>query len=259
MSGIAGKVALVTGGGAGIGAACAERLAEAGALVGVADIEADHAVRVADALRSQGREAIPLTLDVRDGGAIRAAVAELRDRLGPVEVVISNAGLARHGRVEEFSESDWDLVFDVNVRAHFRLVAAVAPEMRARQQGSIVLLSSVHAFATSTMVAAYAASKAAVVGLARGLAIDYAQDGIRINAVAPGSVDTPLLAASAARRNPEDPAAAIEDWGRQHPIGRVLTPAEVAAAVVFLAGPESSGITGTCQVVDGGLLARLSL
>lgn len=253
------RVALVTGAGAGIGAACAERLAAEGAAVGVADRDAEAAIAVADRLREDGHRACALAVDVSDGTAVVTAVGELRDRFGPIDALVSNAGVARHGALEAFSEEDWDLVFDVNVRAHFHLVKATAPEMRERRRGSIVLLSSVHAFATSTMVAAYAASKAAVIGLTRGLAIDYAPDGVRVNAVAPGSVETPLLLASARRRSPEDPAAAIEEWGGRHPIGRVLQPEEVAAAVTFLAGPLASGITGTCQLVDGGLLARLSL
>jgi NAD(P)-dependent dehydrogenase (short-subunit alcohol dehydrogenase family) len=196
---------------------------------------------------------------VRDDAGVEAAVSGLRESAGRIDALVSNAGVARHGRLEELPDEDWQLVMDVNLRAQKRLVAVTVPFMRAQGGGAIVLTASVHAHATSPLVAAYAASKGGVVAMARALAIDYGPDGIRVNAVAPGSVDTPMLRASAKRRKPDDPEGVIAAWGARHPLGRVLQPEEVAAAVAFLASDDASGITGICQPVDGGLLARLSL
>jgi NAD(P)-dependent dehydrogenase (short-subunit alcohol dehydrogenase family) len=254
-----GQVALVSGAAGGIGAATARLLAARGARVGVLDTDAGAVVGVAEAIAADGGDAVALAADVRDGAAVRAAVARLAGDDGPVDVLVSNAGVARHGRLEEFADEDWDLVLDVNLRGQHRLVSAVVPRMRRAGGGAIVITSSVHAFASSPLVAAYAASKAGIVALARVLALDYAGDGIRVNVVAPGSVDTPMLRAAAQRRAPEDPDAAIAEWASRHPIGRVLRAEEVAEAIAFLASAAASGITGTCQPVDGGLLARLSL
>lgn len=254
-----GRAALVTGAAAGIGRAVAHRLAAEGAFVGVLDRDADGAEAVAAEVERDGGRALAFVCDVRDGDAARGAVLAMHSEAGRLDALVSNAGVARHGRLEEFSDEDWDLVMDVNLRAHQRLVAAAAPLMRTQGGGAIVLTSSVHAYATSQLVAAYAASKGGAVAMARALALDYGGDGIRVNAVAPGSVDTPLLRASARRRSPQDPDGAIAGWAAQHPIGRILQPEEVAAAVAFLASEDASGITGICQPVDGGLLARLSL
>lgn len=254
-----GRVALVTGAGTGIGAATAIRLAAEGATVGVLDVGEAGAAATASMIDEIGGTALPLACDVRDADAIAHSVEALAQHAGGVDVLVSNAGIARHGRLEDMSDAEWDDVFDVNLRAQHRLVRAVVPLMRRRGRGAIVLVSSVHAFATAPLVAAYAASKAGVVAMARALALDYAGEGIRVNAVAPGSVETPMLRASATRRAPDDPDAAIAGWASRHPIGRVLQPGEVAAAIAFLASDDASGITGTCQPVDGGLLARLSL
>jgi NAD(P)-dependent dehydrogenase (short-subunit alcohol dehydrogenase family) len=167
--------------------------------------------------------------------------------------------VARHGQLSEQSPDDVALVVDTNLHGFLTALAHGIPLLRKASGAAVVAVSSVHAQATAPLVAAYAASKAAIVGAARAAALDHAPEGIRINAVLPGSVDTPMLRASASRRAPSDPDGAVREWGLRHPIGRVLTADEVASAVLFLAGPGATGITGVALPVDGGLLARLAL
>jgi len=147
----------------------------------------------------------------------------------------------------------------IHVLALWHLARAAVPLMRRQGSGAIVAVTSVHAYATLPLLSAYAASKTGVLGLVRGLALDHAAEGIRVNAVAPGSVDTARLRASALRRDAADPESVIRAWGERHPIGRIIAPAAVAAAIAFLCSDDASAITGVCLPVDSGLLARLAL
>jgi len=253
------QVALVTGAASGIGAATARRLAAEGAMVVALgrDPAALDAV-VTDILGAGGR-AEAAVVDVRQGADVEAAVEGALDRHGRLDVIVSNAGIGRRGAVDEQPPEELRELMDTHVAALWHLCRAVVGPMRSQGRGAIVAVTSVHAYATLPLLGAYAASKTAVLGLVRGLALDHAAAGIRVNAVAPGSVDTPMLQRSAALRDPVDPDAVMRAWGERHPIGRIIEPDEVAAAIAFLCSPDASAITGVCLPVDGGLLARLAL
>jgi NAD(P)-dependent dehydrogenase (short-subunit alcohol dehydrogenase family) len=254
-----GQVAIVTGAGSGIGAATASRLAREGAAVALVGRERGPLDEVAAAITSAGGVGDVLPLDVRDEAAVAAAVDRVLDRHARIDVVVSNAGIGRRGAVETQPANELRDLLSTHVEALWALCRGVVPAMRVQGHGSVVAVTSVHAFATLPLLGAYAASKTAILGAVRGLALDLAGDGIRVNAVAPGSVDTPMLRSSAERRDAADPASVIRDWGERHPIGRVIRADEVAAAIAFLCSDEASAITGACLPVDGGLLARLAL
>jgi NAD(P)-dependent dehydrogenase (short-subunit alcohol dehydrogenase family) len=233
-----GKTALVVGGTLGIGRAAAERLASEGATVITGGREHDAT----------------LPGDVRDEGYARALV----ERCGGLDVLVYTAGVQRYGTVETTAPETWDEVFAINVRGAYLAARAAVPAMRERGGGAIVIVSSVQATASQTGVAAYAASKGALSTLARTMALDHARDGIRVNSVAPGSVDTPMLRWAADQfRGERSSDDVVAEWGRMHPLGRVSAPAEIAAAIAYLAGDDAAAVTGAELRVDGGLLASL--
>ena len=259
---LGGAVALVTGGSQGIGRAVAELFADEGASVAVCGIEPAGVDETVQAIRDRGGEALAVAADVTDGGAIEQTVNATVERYGGLDVLVTSAGIQRYGTVVDTDETTWDEVFDVNVKGVFLAARAALPHLRRSGRGAIVVVSSVQAHLTQTGVAAYAASKGALDALVRAMAVDEAPMGVRVNAVCPGSVDTPMLRASARRfsdGSPEATEAVIAGWGRMHPMGRVASPREVAEVVAFLAGRRSSFITGEDVRVDGGLLAGLAV
>jgi NAD(P)-dependent dehydrogenase (short-subunit alcohol dehydrogenase family) len=256
----AGSVALVTGGSSGIGRAVAELLAAEGASVGVCSVDAAEAGAVAGAITDRGGAAVPVRADVRDEASVAAAVQATVDAFGSLDTLVTSAGIQTYGTVTDTDAADWDEVFAVNVRGVFLAAKAALPYLRRSARGAIVVVSSVQALATQTGVAGYAASKGALNALTRAMAIDEAAHGVRVNAVCPGSVDTPMLRRSAALfgdGSSEGTLRLLRDWGRSHPLGRAAQPSEVAEVVSFLASPRASFLTGEDVRVDGGLLAGL--
>jgi len=257
-----GKVAFVTGGSSGIGRAVAELLASEGASVGVCGLEADQVGETVDAIRAHGGEALAVPADVSDRGSIGEAVEATVERYGRLDAVAICAGIQRYGTVEDTSEATWDEVFAVNLKGVFFAVQASMPHLRRSGQGAIVVVSSVQAHVAQPGSVAYVTSKGAVDAFVRAVAVDEAQHGVRVNAVCPGSVDTPMLRASARRFSngtDEGAQALVDRWGRDHPLGRVAQPREIAQVVSFLAGPRASFITGEDVHVDGGLLASIAV
>jgi NAD(P)-dependent dehydrogenase (short-subunit alcohol dehydrogenase family) len=249
MPDLTGRTALVAGGSTGIGLAAARKLVDRGArvfLFGRSDV--DTAVSATGATGGA-------TIDVRDSPAVREYVAGL----GDLDIVVWSAGVQRYGTVVDTAESTWDEVLDINLKGAYVTCGAAIPHMS--RGGAIVLVASVQGMATQPQVAAYTASKAGLLGLSRAMAIDHAPAGIRVNAVCPGSVDTPMLRSSAELFADQTTGAdeLLAQWGKSHPLGRIATPDEVAEVICFLASPAASFVTGTEVKVDGGLLAGIAV
>lgn len=239
------RVALVTGGARGIGRAIALRLAEGGARVAIVDLTESGADVALEIERATGRAATFVKADISKEADARAAVAAVEAALGPVDILVNNAGITRDGLLLVMAESDWDAVLAVNLKGAFLMSKAVLRGMIKRRRGSIVSISSVVGRRGNAGQANYSAAKAGLIGLTKSLAREVASRNVRVNAVAPGYIET-------------DMTAALDETARnaiisQIPLGRIGTPEGVAEAVAFLAGDSASFITGAVLAVDGGL------
>jgi NAD(P)-dependent dehydrogenase (short-subunit alcohol dehydrogenase family) len=248
-----GKVSVITGAANGIGRATAEAFAAEGARIVATDIDGDGLERLRAALDASGAECVTVVGDVSKPDDAQRMIGTAVERFGRLDVLVANAGVIPLGDITESTAEDWDRVMAIDGRGMFLTCKYAIEAMLTTGGGSIVCLSSISGMAGQGRQSTYGPAKFAASGLTKHLAVEWADRGIRVNAVAPGTILT-----EAVRRLPDQPGGAeyVEEIRRQHPMGRLGEPAEVARAIVFLASDEASFITGAILPVDGGYLAR---
>jgi NAD(P)-dependent dehydrogenase (short-subunit alcohol dehydrogenase family) len=248
-----GQVALVTGAGGGIGLATASAFAEAGASVIVADSDAALLQTAADGLRSAGHQTLAVTCDVTDRGQVKEMIEQAVRTYGRLDAAFNNAGINCDGApMIETEDDEFDNIVNVNLRGVWNCMKAELRQMMAQGSGAIVNCSSIGGMRGSKGRAAYSASKFGVIGLTRASALDYANQGIRINAVCPGIIGNTPMAKRVTKNNDPD---IIKAFVAAEPIGRLGEPEEIAAAVLWLCSPAASFVIGHAMAIDGGILA----
>jgi meso-butanediol dehydrogenase/(S,S)-butanediol dehydrogenase/diacetyl reductase len=254
---LAGRVAIVTGGGQGIGRATALELARLGADIVVAELNAEGAERTAKEVRGLGRKALALPTDVTRRSDLASMVDRTRAELGRIDVLVNNAGIYRAAASLDVTEEHWDAIMTINAKAVFFASVAVLPTMIAQKRGSIVNLASMAGKIGSKTNLPYNASKAAVVSMTKSLALAHAADGVRVNCVCPGFVETDMWT-RVAREQGALLGMSAEEFTRQRekavPLGRMERPEDVAAVIGFLASDRAGYMTGQALSVDGGLV-----
>lgn len=244
----AGRVAFVSGGASGIGLACGRRLAEGGASVALCDRDTGALAQVTDALRGEGFAVEGVEIDVSDSAAVGAAIAGIVRAHGRLHLALNSAGVAPTGQgVADYDEAAWRRLHEVNLHGVFLCMKHEMAAMRAGGGGSIVNIASVLGVVAAPFASAYVASKHAVIGLSKAAALEGATDGVRVNALCPGFIDTPLLRREAGDR--------IADIIARHPVGRLGTSEEVAEFAAFLLSDRAGFVTGAAHVIDGGYSA----
>lgn len=248
MRRLEGKRAIVTGAGRGFGAEIAELFAREGARVVASDVDGASADATARRIVEAGGEGLGLRADVTSATDAERLAEAAVERFGGLDVLVNNAGIASAGTICEVAEQDWDRVMAINVKGTYLCSRSAVARMARSGGGSIVCIASASGVIGQRRQVAYNVSKHAVIGLVRCMALDHAAEGIRVNAVCPGTMRTPMLDALNAEQ--------LESLEAMHPLGRIGDPAEIAQAVLHLAADESSFTTGTVFLVDGGLTAQ---
>ena len=253
-----GKRALITGAGSGIGEAIARLFAAQGAQILVADVQMDAAEQVAASIVKQGGSASALALDVADETQVCAAFDRVANQDGRLDIVVNNAGISHVGNILETSLEDWDRVLRVNAGGVFLCAREAVRHMLQQEPkgGVIINLSSVAAMIGLERRLPYSASKGAVLSLTRSIAIDFVGEGIRCNAICPGTVHTPFVEGYLRRSFPGQEDAVRQQLHARQPIGRMGLPEEIAAAALYLASDEAAFVTGTALIIDGGWTAK---
>ena len=252
-----GKVVIVTGGAYGIGKDTALEFAREGASVTIADVNEEAGREVESDLQSLGAGGLLVTADLAHIDECRRVVSRTVDAFGGVDILFNNVGIQSpdsYLNVEDTPEELWDRILDVNLKSYYMMSKFAIPEMRKRGGGAIVNTASVQGLQSQKLVPAYAASKGGVLSLTRQMALDYAEENIRVLAVCPGTIDTEMVR-TIARMEEGDPDETVEEWGKGHPIGRVGQGVDVANVVLFLASDKASFMTGEHVNVDGGFMA----
>ncbi len=250
---LAGKVAVVTGAGQGIGRAISYTLAKAGAAVGVLDRDGEAAQECVEEIEAQGGRAVAWVVDVADPEGLRRAIDDTAEHFGGLHILVNNAGIGAGGTLEELEVAAWERVLAVNLRAAFLAAKYAAPHMRRAGGGAIVNIASTRALMSEPHTYPYSASKAGLLGLTHSLAVSLGPDGIRVNAISPGWIETSAWRKRSQRREPQ--LRPIDH--AQHPVGRVGRPEDIAWACAFLVSDQAGFITGQNLVVDGGMTVKM--
>ena len=250
MGKLDGRVAVITGAGSGIGAATAELFASEGARLALVDIDAPSLEQLVTSFKGKGYEVLHFVGDVRDSALARNATAQIYQHWGRIDILMPGSGVSVGGTVVTIDEELWDRVFDINVKGTYLWLHETLPHMIHAGSGSIILMGSQLVMSSTGNNAAYIASKGAITTLAKTMAVDHARDGIRINVLMPGVIDTNMPRKSLQRY--PDPAATRKLWESRHAMNRFGTALEVARAALFLASDDSSFTTGSQLFCDGG-------
>jgi NAD(P)-dependent dehydrogenase (short-subunit alcohol dehydrogenase family) len=256
---LAGKFAVVTGGTSGIGAAIGRRFAAEGAVVALVGRNAERGAQLVSEIEAAGGSAHALTADVRDGESVQQLAREIAELSDHVDVLVNNAGIIDFGSVVDMEIDAWDNLMNTNVRGVFLCSKFILPMMMDTgdgRGGSVINISSNLGSVGSAGVPAYCASKGAVSQLTRSMALEHIQQGIRVNALCPGTTDTPLVRAQSVERTPEEQAQADERFRMRYPVGRIAEADEIADAALYLASDRSAFVVGAELLIDGGYTAQ---
>ena len=248
------RISVVTGSGSGIGRAVAAALSSEGSRVVLVDLDGQKAEIAAEGIRAQGGDALAFTADVADPASVAKLHDFVREKLGPLDILVNNAAIQVNKLIEDTTPEEWNRQMAVNVGGVFLCSREFLPDLR-RTRGVIVNMSSVNGFFVEPSCAGYCATKGAIIAFTKALAIDHGREGIRVNAICPGYINAGL--AEGYFESHPDPERARREAGSLHALGRIGQPEEIGKAVVFLASDDSSFMTGSSMIVDGGFSAGL--